>query len=377
MFRQHVISKRLIANISNLGFRRHHQHNTMASVPALGNGSPQGAPSEQPTQFRSPSPAPSNPASSSSGFDQKRKIELWRPVINAMADATTAAFADSPKTPPPTAASAVVQPTPAFRAFWRTVFATRVLSSPDEAGSLGTGAAAVDGQQLTAPASRHFHVHLFAETPDMGCPCCLPDTLPQLVLENQNGVTAGQLARAVGVFMYGREGEQGGAQAAGGGAGGGADPETFLYTLADGDGDSQYCFRHGGEDNPDTYVDAAREKMGFDYRWVDDAASGGRTAVLWTKPEPNVDEATEGDKEGDEAPAVVPVTKGDLLVWDASWMSTGTNEEGERMAYEAWDTPEIWLYCCPGEQFEAKTAKKDEREEQIEEEDEGMEEKID
>lgn len=115
-------------------------------------------------------------------------VETWHEAVDAVLEATRAAF---PKSPAFDAASPE-----AFQAYWRGVFA-RLHDTVTSDGSIP--------EQLTLPPSRTFWVNLFAQGPEAepACPCCLPDVEPSVRLENEAGVTKGDLVAGLGGFLYG------------------------------------------------------------------------------------------------------------------------------------------------------------------------------
>lgn len=115
-------------------------------------------------------------------------VETWHEAVDAVLDATRAAF---PSSPPFDAASPG-----GFQSYWRGVFARlheRVTS--DERIP----------EQLTSPPSTTFWVNMFAQGPEAkpACPCCLPWVEPSVRLENDAGVTKGDLVAGLGGFLYG------------------------------------------------------------------------------------------------------------------------------------------------------------------------------
>ncbi|KAG6355877.1 hypothetical protein INS49_015261 [Diaporthe citri] len=115
-------------------------------------------------------------------------VETWHEAVDAVLEATRAAFPKSPvfdSTSPDD-----------FQGYWRGVF-TRLRERVASDESIP--------QHLTSPPSRTFWVNLFAQGPTAGpaCPCCLPDVEPSVRLENDAGVTKEDLVAGLGGFLYG------------------------------------------------------------------------------------------------------------------------------------------------------------------------------
>lgn len=115
-------------------------------------------------------------------------VETWHEAVDAVLEATRAAF---PKSPAFDAASPG-----AFQSYWRGVF-TQLQERVASDKSIP--------EQLTSPPSTTFWVNLFAQSPgtEPSCPCCLPDVEPSVRLENDAGVTKGDLVAGLGGFLYG------------------------------------------------------------------------------------------------------------------------------------------------------------------------------
>lgn len=118
-------------------------------------------------------------------------VETWHEVVDAIVEATRSAF---PNSPPFDAAS----PGP-FQAYWRGVFARLHETVTADDSTIP--------EQLTSPPCRHFWVNVFSWDPaaEPACPCCLPSVEPSVSLENEAGVTKGDLVAGVGRFLYGDE----------------------------------------------------------------------------------------------------------------------------------------------------------------------------
>ncbi|KAF7552125.1 hypothetical protein G7Z17_g4534 [Cylindrodendrum hubeiense] len=121
----------------------------------------------------------------SSDSDGEVMIEKWHDVIKAIEMTTRDAFSNSP----PFDSSPV-----AFRSYWYGIFTAlhgEILSDPKIP------------KFLTAPAAENFTISLFDERGTGCCPCGLPDVSPNISLENDDGVTKGDLIYAFKEYMYG------------------------------------------------------------------------------------------------------------------------------------------------------------------------------
>lgn len=118
-------------------------------------------------------------------------VETWHEAVDAILDATRSASPNSP---------AFDADSPgAFQAYWRGVFARLHETVTADDSTIP--------EQLTSPPCRHFWVNVFARDPaaEPACPCCLPSVEPSVRLENEAGVTKGDLVEGVGRFLYGDE----------------------------------------------------------------------------------------------------------------------------------------------------------------------------
>lgn len=114
-------------------------------------------------------------------------VETWHEAVDAILDATRSAFPNSPTFD---AASSGT-----FQAYWRGVFA-RLQDKVESDSTIP--------EHLTSPPCRTFWVKVFARSPaaEPACPCCLPDVEPSVRLENEAGVTKGDLVEGMGRFLY-------------------------------------------------------------------------------------------------------------------------------------------------------------------------------
>lgn len=130
----------------------------------------------------------SDPDPDSDSDSETPMVETWHEAVDAVLEATRAAF---PTSPPFDAASPG-----AFQSYWRGVFA-RLHKRVTADESIPA--------QLTSPPSRAFWVNLFAQAPgdEPSCPCCLPWVEPSVRLENDAGVTKGDLVAGLGGILYG------------------------------------------------------------------------------------------------------------------------------------------------------------------------------
>lgn len=121
---------------------------------------------------------------------QPLMVETWHEAVDAVLEATRAAF---PKSPAFNAASPE-----AFQSYWRSVFARLHERVASDKGI---------PEQLTSPPSTTFWVNLFAQGPEAepACPCCLPDVEPSVRLEKDARLTKGDLVAGLGRFLYGGE----------------------------------------------------------------------------------------------------------------------------------------------------------------------------
>ncbi|KAH6874413.1 hypothetical protein B0T10DRAFT_498879 [Thelonectria olida] len=141
-------------------------------------------------------------APSSTDYDEIDTVEKWHYVVHAIESTTKGRF---PGSPPSDAASGSD-----FQRYWRDAFTQ--LSNSISSDSTVPGF-------LTCPPTRKFSVFIF-DLGQKGCPCCLPETSPNIVVENEDGVTKDDFMKAFTDYMYGgplpRVNHEDGSQASGG-----------------------------------------------------------------------------------------------------------------------------------------------------------------
>lgn len=154
------------------------------------------SPQDQAAAQAEQTPQPDNseedtPTASDEEEPETAAVETWHEVVDAIVEATRSAF---PNSPPFDAASPG-----AFQAYWRGVFARLHETVTADDSTIP--------EQLTSPPCRTFWVNVFARDPaaEPACPCCLPSVEPSVRLENEAGVTKGDLVEGVGRFLYGDE----------------------------------------------------------------------------------------------------------------------------------------------------------------------------
>ena len=117
------------------------------------------------------------------------RVETWHEAVDAVLEATRTAFPSSP-------AFDAASPG-GFQSYWRDVFA-RLHQQVTADQSIP--------EYLTSPPSKAFWINVFAQgVNDEGhsCPCSLPEVEPSVKLENDAGVTKGDLIAGLGGFLYG------------------------------------------------------------------------------------------------------------------------------------------------------------------------------
>lgn len=201
-----------------------------------------------------------------SSSDEETVIEKWYAVTDAITKTTKDAFAASP---PFDAADPS-----AFQTYWRGVF-TRLRESVSADSSIP--------QYLTEPPVDQFSITLFNAEHALNCPCCHPDVDPNIVLENDDGVTKEDLIDGFIDYMYG-------------------DTLPRVYI-------EPYSVYH---------KDIVTESGGM--RMVPGGGGG---------------EYNEG---------------AGAVVYSFSWMSGGTDEDGETVAYPS--DPKVTMYCCRQDEYE-------------------------
>lgn len=206
-------------------------------------------------------------------------VETWHEAVDAIVEATRSAFPNSP---------AFDADSPgAFQAYWRGVFA-RLHES--------VAADRTIPEQLTSPTCRTFWVNVFSRSPaaEQACPCCLPWVEPSVRLENEAGVTKGDLVAGLGRFLYG----------------GGRPPRVYVEDVGAEDGvvpevegaQRQGVLVHGSDWMSEGGTDEDGRKYVYTGGWI------GRPAMIWmycsTSGEFEVKVATEpenGADGGDES----------------------------------------------------------------------------
>lgn len=113
-------------------------------------------------------------------------IEKWKPMVDAIAEATKKAFPASPPFDPSSPST--------FQTYWRGVFAD-LRDSALEDNEIP--------HYLTEPPLPTFTVTLFDRMHALRCPCCQSYSEPAIELRNEDGVTKGDLMNAVIDTLYG------------------------------------------------------------------------------------------------------------------------------------------------------------------------------
>lgn len=118
-------------------------------------------------------------------------VEKWNEAVEAVLAATRTAF---PSSPAYDAASSGT-----FQSYWRGVFAQlhKQVTSDSHIP-----------EYLTSPPCKEFVINVFGHGVDkdkdgFSCPCCLPWVEPSVKLQNEAGVTKGDLVKGLGEFLYG------------------------------------------------------------------------------------------------------------------------------------------------------------------------------
>lgn len=212
----------------------------------------------------------------SSSEEEVVVVEQWEDVVNAITKKSKEVFAAGP---PFDATSPS-----AFQTYWRGVF-TRLRESVSADPSIP--------RYLTEPPVNRFSITLFDAEHALNCPCCHPDVEPNILLENDGGVTKEDLLDGFTGYMYGD-----------------ALPRVYIEPCS--------VFHKG----------VVTESDGF--RLV---PGGG------------------GGEYSEEAGAVV---------YTISWMSGGTNEDGDKDAYSS--EPNIVMYCCRQDEYESRRGSDEETE---------------
>lgn len=117
--------------------------------------------------------------------------ETWYPTILALRGAMRAAFPSSPR-PTPTSSKEEIL---GFNTYWRGVFENlhKQVEADDSIPRF-----------LATPPIKKFEINIFTENSGLDCPCCLPDVEPaNIILENGDGLTKGDLILGVGKYLYG------------------------------------------------------------------------------------------------------------------------------------------------------------------------------
>lgn len=209
-----------------------------------------------------------------SSSEDESVIEKWYEVTDAIRKTTGDAFATSP-------AFDATNPS-AFQTYWRGVF-THLRESVSADSSIP--------RYLTEPPVDQFTITLFNAEHALNCPCCHPDVDPNIVLENDDGVTKEDLIDGFIDYMYGD-----------------ALPRVYI---------EPYSVLH-----KDIVTESGGSRM----------VPGG-----------------EGGEYSEGAGAVV---------YSCSWMSGGTDEDGETEAYSS--DPQIVMYCCRQDEYEDRVRGKEE-----------------
>ena len=236
-------------------------------------------------------------------------IETWGEIVQKVTTTTETATLTTPIfdlcTPSGQAA---------FQSHWRGVFSTleESIASDDSIP-----------QHLTSPPVKNFDINLFTEDHHLHCPCCLPGVPPNIALENETGVTKQDFIRGLAGYLYGSD-----------------DKFPVIYS----------------EDELEKYEEYLVEKDDKGGQVEDEADEN--TPVLdgenkeISQPE---EEEEDWDDNWDVSRYRFPA-----LVYMANWMSSGT-ANGQPVVYNYHgDCPQIWLYCCKGDEIGDKFRKEDE-----------------
>lgn len=120
------------------------------------------------------------------GSEETLTVEKWNAAIQAIQEATRGAAPLSPSFD-------ASQPS-IFQEYWRNVFLRlRETVSADSAIP----------KYLTEPPVRKFTITLFDDMTGLACPCCHPEVEPNIVLENDSGVTKEDLVDGIANVLYG------------------------------------------------------------------------------------------------------------------------------------------------------------------------------
>jgi hypothetical protein len=122
----------------------------------------------------------------SSGDKEEPIVQKWHDAVDAIQKTTREAFSASPAFDPSSPST--------FQTYWHDIFARlrdSMLADPQIP------------QYLTSPPVPKFTITLFDVIHGLNCPCCHPDVGPNIVLENEEGVTKGDLINGFIQCMYG------------------------------------------------------------------------------------------------------------------------------------------------------------------------------
>lgn len=235
-------------------------------------------------------------------------IEKWGPLVDGILKTTREAFNASPKYDP---SEPLV-----YQTYWRDIF------------TLHRDAVSADNQiskYLTEPPVKDFTITLFDYEHGGCCPCCHPETDPNIKLRNPSGVTKEEFLDGFIECFYGVN-----------------PPRVWHepYGARDDVGDEGEGEGEGAGEDTDTA------------RTPDDIS-----------PDPEkVDTVSRDDDEGDTSSCEDTAEGKDLpnaLVYTSSWMSSGGNSD-RRIAYSP--KPFIYMYCCGPKDYERKRRRREELE---------------
>lgn len=246
--------------------------------------------------------------------DEDSLIETWGEIVQKVTTTTETAILTTPIFDLSTHNGQA-----AFQSHWRGVFSTleESIASDDSIP-----------QYLTSPPVKNFDINLFTEDHHLHCPCCLPGVPPNIALENETGVTKQDFIKGLAGYLYGSD-----------------DKFPVIYS----------------EDELEKYEDHLVKE---DDKGCRVPGAGGESTVALGKGANEIaqpeDEEEDWDDNWDVSRYRFPA-----LVYMANWMSSGT-ANGQPVVYNYHgDCPQIWLYCCKGDEIGDKFRKEDEGVEEV------------
>ncbi|KAM7196274.1 hypothetical protein V8F20_007114 [Naviculisporaceae sp. PSN 640] len=236
------------------------------------------------------------------GDKSKRVLEQWVHIIDQVSLVTEDSFAGSPKDLDLTTPAGKS----AFQSYWRGVLTDleKKIMANDNIP-----------EYVTSPPCEYFNIYLFRRNGVKcdDCPCFMPMPTPNIRVNNPDGVTKGDVIKAIGTYLYGSDDEM----------------PTIFDEYPGGEYPGIY-----DDDDDDEEPEPELEKQPREQPRP--------------RPEINIHEPLWGPDH------MVLRYQFPALVYNFAWLNQGEYVYPEDMEKGG---PIIWLHCCTPDEFKAKMEK--------------------